>query len=176
MLRKTSAGFHFALSLFLVLLIAPSSIPRGKAYPAEGSESKYEVYIERDFKIPMRDGVELIADAYRPGKNGKIVAGQFPVILIRTDTDFTAKLIDVYPPSKDHPEGYAMNLADGIQRTHYRHRYLKAEMMKPGEVNPITIELFATSNLFQKNNCIRVDISSSDYPDYDPNPKPVICI
>ena len=86
------------------------------------------------------------------------------------DTDFTAKLIDVYPPSEDYPEGYAMNLADGIQRTHYRNGYVKPEMMKPGEVYPVTIELFATSNLFKKGHHIRVDISSSDYPAYDPNP------
>jgi putative CocE/NonD family hydrolase len=63
-----------------------------------------------------------------------------------------------------------MNLADGIQRTHYRNGYVKPEMMKTGEVYPITIELFATSNLFQKGHRIRVDVSSSDYPDYDPNP------
>jgi putative CocE/NonD family hydrolase len=51
-----------------------------------------------------------------------------------------------------------------------RKAYVKPEMMKPGEVYPITIELFATSNLFKKGHRIRVDVSSSDYPDYDPNP------
>jgi putative CocE/NonD family hydrolase len=86
------------------------------------------------------------------------------------DTDFTAKLIDVYPPSEDYPDGYAMNLADGILRTHYRNGFEKREMMKPGEVYPLTIPMFATANLFQKGHRIRVDISSSDYPAYDPNP------
>jgi putative CocE/NonD family hydrolase len=43
-------------------------------------------------------------------------------------------------------------------------------MMKPGEVYQVTIHLFATSNLFVKGHRIRVDISSSDYPAYDPNP------
>ena len=86
------------------------------------------------------------------------------------DTDFTAKLIDVYPPTEDYPEGYAMSLADGIQRTHYRNGYEKPEMMKPGEVYPITIAMFSTSNLFKKRHRIRLDISSSDYPAYDPNP------
>jgi len=86
------------------------------------------------------------------------------------DTDFTAKLIDVYPPSEDYPEGYAMNLADGILRTHYRNGFAKREMMKPGEVYELTIPMFATSNLFAKGHRIRVDISSSDYPAYDPNP------
>jgi hypothetical protein len=86
------------------------------------------------------------------------------------DTDFTAKLIDEYPPNEDYPEGYAMNLADGIQRTHYRNGYVKPEMMKPGEIYLVTIQMFATSNLFKKGHRLRVDISSSDYPDYDPNP------
>ena len=86
------------------------------------------------------------------------------------DTDFTAKLIDVYPPSADYPEGYAMSLADGIQRIRYRNGYERPEMMKPGQVYPVTVELFATSNLFKKGHRIRLDISSSDYPAYDPNP------
>ena len=86
------------------------------------------------------------------------------------DTDFTAKLIDVQPPNEDYPEGYAMNLADGILRTHYRNGFDKPEMMKPGEVYELTIPMFATSNLFQKGHRIRVDVSSSDYPAYDPNP------
>ena len=43
-------------------------------------------------------------------------------------------------------------------------------MMKPGEIYLVTIQMFATSNLFKKGHRIRVDISSSDYPDYDPNP------
>ena len=86
------------------------------------------------------------------------------------DTDFTAKLIDVAPPTLDYPEGYAMNLADGIIRTHYRNGFTKPEMMKPGEIYEVNITLFATSNLFVKGHRIRVDVSSSDYPAYDPNP------
>ena len=85
-------------------------------------------------------------------------------------TDFTVKLIDVYPPSEDYPDGYAMNLADGILRTHYRNGFEKRELMKPGEIYQITIPMFATGNLFKKGHRIRLDISSSDYPAYDPNP------
>ena len=86
------------------------------------------------------------------------------------DTDFTARLIDVYPPTEDYPDGYAMNLADGILRTHYRNGFAQPEMMKPGEVYEMSIPMFATSNLFAKGHRIRVDVSSSDYPAYDPNP------
>jgi hypothetical protein len=51
-----------------------------------------------------------------------------------------------------------------------RKAYVKPEMMKPREVYPITIELFATKQSFQERHRIRVDVSTSDYPDDDPNP------
>src|SRR5256885_17148062 len=50
------------------------------------------------------------------------------------DTDFTAKLIDQYPPSADHPQGYAMNITDGILRCRYRNSWEQPELMTPGEV------------------------------------------
>ena len=86
------------------------------------------------------------------------------------DTDFSVKLIDVYPPNEDYPDGYAMNLADGIIRARYRNSFEKGELMQPGEIYEITIEPPPTSNLFKKGHCLRVDISSSNYPAYDPNP------
>ncbi len=85
------------------------------------------------------------------------------------DTDFTAKLVDVYPPNADYPRGYAMNLCDGILRCRYRNSWEKPEMMTPGEVYEITIEPFATCNLFKAGHRIRLDISSSNFPRYDLN-------
>ncbi len=85
------------------------------------------------------------------------------------DTDFTAKLIDVYPPSEDYPVGYAMNLEDGILRMRFRGPD-KEELMAPGEVYPITIDLWATANRFEKGHRIRIDLSSSNFPMYDVNP------
>ena len=85
------------------------------------------------------------------------------------DTDFTAKLIDVYPPNEDYPRGYAMNLCDGILRCRYRDSWEKPEMMTPGTVYEITIEPFATCNLFKAGHRIRIDISSSNFPRYDLN-------
>jgi uncharacterized protein len=86
------------------------------------------------------------------------------------DTDFTAKLIDVSPPNADYPEGFAMNLTDGILRARYRDSWEHPAMMKAGEVYAITIELFPTSNLFRKGHRIRLDISSSNFPRFDANP------
>jgi putative CocE/NonD family hydrolase len=86
------------------------------------------------------------------------------------DTDFTAKLIDEYPPNEDYPMGYAMNLSDGILRVRYRNSWEKPALMEPGQVYPITIEAFPTSNLFAQGHRIRVDISSSNFPHFDINP------
>lgn len=86
------------------------------------------------------------------------------------DTDFTAKLVDVYPPSRDYPGGYDMNITDGIIRARYRKSPEKAELMTPGEVYEFTIIPFPTANLFKKGHRIRLDISSSNFPNYDVNP------
>ncbi len=86
------------------------------------------------------------------------------------DTDFTAKLIDVYPPNKDFPGGVDLNVADSIVRARYRNSLEHAELMKPGEVYPFSIEMYPTSLVFQKGHRIRVDISSSNFPRFDVNP------
>lgn len=86
------------------------------------------------------------------------------------DTDFTAKLIDVYPPSPDYPNGYALNIQDGIQRMRFREDRSREAMMTPGEIYEVTIRLYPTSNLFARNHRIRLDISSSNYPRFDVNP------
>ncbi len=86
------------------------------------------------------------------------------------DTDFTAKLVDVYPPSEDYPRGYAMILTDGICRLRYAEDPANPRMRVPGEVVRIRITLFPTANLFQRGHRIRLDISSSNFPKFDVNP------
>jgi uncharacterized protein len=86
------------------------------------------------------------------------------------DTDFTAKLIDVYPPNHDFPSGVDLNIGDSIVRARYRNSLEHAELMKPGEVYPFTIEMYPTSLIFKKGHRIRVDISSSNFPHFDVNP------
>ena len=86
------------------------------------------------------------------------------------DTDFTAKLIDVHPPSPDFPAGIDMHLGDGILRARFRNSLEKPELMKPGETYQFTIQLYPTSNLFLKGHRIRLDISSSNFPRFDVNP------
>jgi uncharacterized protein len=86
------------------------------------------------------------------------------------DTDFTAKLVDVYPPNADFPAGVDLNVADSIVRARYRESLEHATFMKPGTVYPFTIEMYPTSLVFQKGHRIRLDISSSNFPRFDINP------
>jgi len=86
------------------------------------------------------------------------------------DTDFTAKLIDVYPSSAWYPYGYALNLTDSIVRFRYRNGRERSELARPDEIARVTITLYPTSNLFMPGHRIRLDISSSNFPRFDVNP------
>lgn len=87
------------------------------------------------------------------------------------DTDFTAKLIDVYPPNNDFPAGVALNVGDSIVRARYRNGVNNPPaLMTPGTIYPFTIQLYPTSLVFKKGHRIRVDISSSNFPRFDVNP------
>jgi putative CocE/NonD family hydrolase len=79
------------------------------------------------------------------------------------DTDWTVKLVDVYP------DGRAINIADGILRARYRRSLSSPEPLTPGEVYEYRIDLGSTSNLFWAGHRIRVEISSSNFPCYDRN-------
>ena len=80
------------------------------------------------------------------------------------DTDFSAKLVDVFP------NGMARNLTDGMLRARYRKSLSKPELLKPGEVTEFKIDAGVTSNVFQKGHRIRLEISSSNFPRFDRNP------
>ncbi len=86
------------------------------------------------------------------------------------DTDFTAKLVDVYPAGPDWPGGFDLNITDGILRARFRDSLKKEKLMTPGEVYPVTVRLYPTSNVFKKGHRLRVDISSSNFPRFDVNP------
>jgi len=79
------------------------------------------------------------------------------------DTDFTAKLVDVWP------NGKAYNLTQGIVRARYRESVSEAKLIEPGKIYEYTLDLFATSNVFKAGHRIRVDISSSNFPWCDRN-------
>jgi hypothetical protein len=79
------------------------------------------------------------------------------------DTDFTIKLIDVYP------DGRAYNLDETIQRARYREGYDKEVFMEDGQVYKLDMTPMATSNFFEKGHRIRIEISSSNFPRFTRN-------
>jgi len=86
------------------------------------------------------------------------------------DTDFTAKLVDVYPANPDFPAGFDLNVNDGIVRARYRASLSHPTPLQPGKVYPITVEMYPTSLVFKRGHRIRLDISSSNFPRFDVNP------
>jgi uncharacterized protein len=80
------------------------------------------------------------------------------------DTDFTAKVVDVWP------DGKAYNVVcDGITRARYRKSLFNPEPVTPGDINEYVINMEAASQLFRKGHRIRIDIASSSFPEYDRN-------
>jgi putative CocE/NonD family hydrolase len=100
-------------------------------------------------------------------EKGAEVTGPIEVVLYvnsdAPDTDFTAKLVDVYP------DGTAYNVQEGIQRARYREGYDKPVFMKPSETYELHINLNATSNYFGPGHRIRLEVSSSNFPRFDRN-------
>lgn len=79
------------------------------------------------------------------------------------DTDFTGMLVDVWP------NGFAQNLTSGILRLRYRNSQEKPELANPGETYHITVDLWATSNVFLVGHKLRLEVSSSNFPRFDRN-------
>lgn len=122
----------------------------------------------------LRDRPDVISFETSPLAHDLIVAGPVQAKLWVSsdcvDTDFVVKLIDVHPASADFPDGFAMNITDGILRARYRDSWEEAELLEPGKVCEISVELFATANLFKKGHRVRIDIASSNFPHFDINP------
>jgi len=81
------------------------------------------------------------------------------------DTDFAAKLVDVYP------DGRAYNVADGIVRAKYRNSFNRSELLQKGEIVEFVIRLGHVSQLIRAGHSIRIDIASSNFPTFGRNMK-----
>jgi len=79
------------------------------------------------------------------------------------DTDFTAKLVDVAP------DGFAKDLTEVILRMRYRDSQEHANLMNPGQVYEISVDMWGTSNVFLRGHSLRLEISSSNFPRFDRN-------
>jgi hypothetical protein len=79
------------------------------------------------------------------------------------DTDFTAKLLDVAP------DGTAINLTEGILRARYRDSQATPAPLIRGQAYLLSIDLWATSNVFRTGHRLRLELSSSNFPRFDRN-------
>ena len=79
------------------------------------------------------------------------------------DTDFVAKLLDIWP------NGFAQELCYGIVRARYRESFENPSLIEPGTVYEYDIAINPTSNVFKPGHRIRLDVSSSDFPNFDRN-------
>jgi putative CocE/NonD family hydrolase len=79
------------------------------------------------------------------------------------DTDFTGKLVDVWP------DGRAYNVVEGIVRARYRNSISKPELIEPGKIYNYSIDLRYTSHVFKAGHRVRVEISSSNFAMWDRN-------
>jgi len=124
--------------------------------------------------LPLKARPDVLVFQTGPLEEDVTVVGPVTVTLFvgstAVDTDFTVKLVDVYPPSADFPSGFDMNLTDGVARMSYRNGRTTRDLITPGEVYEVTIEPFPTANVFKKGHRIRVDVSSSNFPRWDVNP------
>ena len=135
--------------------------------------NRKDVFGARD-ELPLAARHDVLVFETEPLEADIEVTGGLEMVLYASsdcvDTDFTVKLIDVYPPNEDYPVGYALNIQDGILRARYRNRREPAEFIEPGQVYEFRIVLFPTSNVFKKGHKIRLDRSSSNFPRFDVNP------
>ncbi|NRB51797.1 MAG: CocE/NonD family hydrolase [Saprospiraceae bacterium] len=124
--------------------------------------------------LPIRARQDVVVFQTPPLEEDICIGGPIEVELHVSsdaiDTDFTVKLLDIYPPSEDFPEGFDLNLTDGIVRMSYRNGRHTRDLITPGQVYTLKIDLFPTANVFKKGHRIRVDVSSSNFPRWDVNP------
>lgn len=116
----------------------------------------------------MEERPDILVYSTEPLKEGLEVSGPIEVTLYVSsdvkDTDFTVKLIDVYP------DGRAYNLDETIQRMRYRNGYDKPlAWMEAGRVYKVTLQPMTTSNYFEAGHRIRIEVSGSNFPRFDRN-------
>ncbi len=116
----------------------------------------------------MEARADILVYTTEPLKEGIEVSGPLEATLYVSsdvkDTDFTVKVIDVYP------DGKAYNLDETIQRVRYREGYNKPPVwMEKDKVYKLTLQPMTTSNFFPAGHRLRIEVSSSNFPRFDRN-------
>jgi len=127
------------------------------AHLAAGPRDQHEIESRADVLVystpPLSEDIEVTGP----------VALDLYASASAVDTDFTAKLVDVWP------NGFAQNLTEGILRARFRESTSAAAPVVPGKAYEYKISLWSTSNVFLKGHRIRLEVSSSNFPRFDRN-------
>ena len=124
---------------------------KGGAYDQQAMETRQDILVYTT--EPLEEGMEVTG----------FIESSLYISSDAKDTDFTIKLIDVYP------DGRAYNLDETIQRVRYREGYDKEVFMEKDKVYKINLTPMATSNFFEKGHRIRIEVSSSNFPRFARN-------
>lgn len=124
---------------------------KGGAYDQQAMETRQDILVYTT--EPLEEGMEVTG----------FIESSLYISSDAKDTDFTIKLVDVYP------DGRAYNLDETIQRVRYREGYDKEVFMEKGKVYKINLTPMATSNFFEKGHRIRIEVSSSNFPRFARN-------
>jgi putative CocE/NonD family hydrolase len=130
-----------------------------------GIPGVFEVGVQDQQVIEAREDVLVYTSA--PLERDTEVTGHVELevwaVTSAADTDWTAKLVDV------HPDGQARNVCDGILRASFRDSLESPSPIQPGEVYKYNVDVGPTAMLFRKGHCIRLDVSSSNFPAFARN-------
>jgi putative CocE/NonD family hydrolase len=129
-------------------------LPGGNAM---GPRDQREVELRDDVLVYSTPVLDQAVEVTGPIELCLFVASSAP------DTDFTGKLVDVYP------DGRAIILTEGILRVRYRNSFTEPELLEPGTVYELWLNLWATANVFLPGHRIRLEVSSCNFPRFDRN-------
>jgi len=123
---------------------------------------------------PLEDRPDVLAFTTDPLAADMEVTGPIEATIHLTsdapDTDLFVMVQDLYPASGEWPDGYRLNVADGLMRVRYRGGMDAPAPLTPGEPVEVTFQLYPTSNRFLAGHRVQVLVSSSSFPRFDPNP------
>ena len=135
--------------------------------PTTGGQIMYQSYSGPWDRRPVERRDDVLVYTTPPLNHNLEITGPVTMTLYASssapDTDFTATLVDVYP------DGMSVVLCEGIRRARFRESIEFPTLLEPGEVYEYTIELWETSNVFKIGHCIRLEVSSSNFPRFDRN-------
>jgi hypothetical protein len=146
-------------------------VMRGGAYDQRTDE---RLFGTRPPYGPLADRPDVLSFATPPLTDDLEIAGPIELRLWLAgdtpDADIHAKLVDVCPSNEDYPEGFAMNLTEGLLRLRYRDSWEVPSLMAPGETYAVTVLLFPVANRFTRGHRLRLDLAGSNFPHFDINP------